>query len=68
MKRQASIAFDYNAFVDELTARIGAGRLAAARSVNRELISLYWDIGAAFARNRRRWGGAMVSSIGSPAI
>jgi hypothetical protein len=68
MSRETSIPFDYDAFIGELKARIGAGRLAAARSVNHELVNLYWDIGAAIREKQAERGWAMAWSIGSPVI
>jgi predicted nuclease of restriction endonuclease-like (RecB) superfamily len=65
MSREISISFDYDTFVGELTARIGAGRLAAARSVNHELVNLYWDIGAAIREKQaeRGWGDGVVDRL-----
>lgn len=62
---QASVPFDYAAFVGELTARISAGRLAAARAVNTELVSLYWDIGAAIREKQATlgWGDGVVDRL-----
>lgn len=65
MSRQASVPFDYAAFVGELTARICAGRLAAAHAVNTELVSLYWDIGAAIREKQATlgWGDGVVDRL-----
>jgi DUF1016 N-terminal domain len=41
------VTFDYGTFVADLKTRIATARLCAARAVNSELVSLYWDIGAA---------------------
>ncbi|WP_225781236.1 YhcG family protein [Xenophilus sp. Marseille-Q4582] len=56
---------DYGAFIEKLKQRVGAARLAAARSVNRELIALYWDIGEAILRHQQTqgWGEAVVERI-----
>ena len=55
----------YPAFLTALKARIVDARTAAARSVNRELVSLYWDIGRAVCEKQRTagWGDAVVSRL-----
>ena len=65
MSGKALIPSDYAEFVNELTARISTGKLAAARSVNRELVSLYWDIGAAIREKqaKRGWGDSVVERL-----
>lgn len=57
----------YPAFLTALKARIVDARTAAARSVNRELVSLYWDIGRAVCKKQRTagWGDAVVSRLAS---
>lgn len=50
-----------------LTARIREARLRAAVSVIRELILLYWEMGATFCSGSPRKGGAPLSSIAWPA-
>lgn len=59
------IAKEYTAFVRDLKSRVVAARLRAARSVNRELILLYWDIGRAIAEKQRHlgWGEAVVEKV-----
>lgn len=56
---------DYLKLVGELKARIAAARVAASRSVNRELILLYWDIGRAIVERQRRlgWGESVVEAL-----
>jgi predicted nuclease of restriction endonuclease-like (RecB) superfamily len=56
---------DYARFLAELKERIGTARGAAARSVNHELISLYWDIGKAIAEKLADagWGDAVVEKL-----
>lgn len=55
----------YARFVTELKARIESARLSAARSVNRELILLYWDIGRAIVEKQQAlgWGDAVVERL-----
>jgi hypothetical protein len=47
---------EYVNFITDLKARIALSRNKAARAVNRELIRLYWDIGAAIVDRQRYWG------------
>jgi predicted nuclease of restriction endonuclease-like (RecB) superfamily len=55
----------YAAFIKQLKHRVVAARLSAARAVNRELVSLYWDIGEAILRRQEEqgWGQAVVERI-----
>ena len=66
MTKRDSAAADYAAFVAELRARIASSRLSAARAVNRELVGLYWDIGAAILKKQAThgWGQAVVANLG----
>ena len=59
------ISPDYAAFVADLKSRITSAHLSAARSVNRELILLYWDIGQAIVEKQRtaKWGDSIVEQI-----
>ena len=56
---------DYARFVSELKARVEAARLSAARSVNRDLILLYWDIGRGIVEKQRTlgWGESVVEIV-----
>jgi predicted nuclease of restriction endonuclease-like (RecB) superfamily len=56
---------DYRQFIAEVKARVGSARLAAARSVNRELILLYWDIGRAITEKQKAlgWGDSVVERL-----
>jgi DUF1016 N-terminal domain len=49
---------DYARFLAALKERIRGASVSAARSVNHELISVYWDIGKAIAEKRASagWG------------
>ena len=55
----------YAAWLGELKSRIESGRLAAARSVNRELILLYWDIGCGIVEKQAQlsWGNSVVERL-----
>jgi DUF1016 N-terminal domain len=56
---------EYARFLAALKERIRGARAVAALSVNRELISLYWDIGKAIAEKRAAagWGDAVVEKL-----
>jgi predicted nuclease of restriction endonuclease-like (RecB) superfamily len=56
---------DYTRFLAALKERIRGARSSAARAVNYELISLYWDIGQAIAEKRANagWGEAVVEKL-----
>lgn len=65
MKTKSLISPDYVAFVSDLKSRITRARLSAARSVNRELILLYWDIGHSIVEKQEQlgWGDAIVETL-----
>jgi predicted nuclease of restriction endonuclease-like (RecB) superfamily len=66
MKKNATILTpDYAMFVADLKSRIASARLTAARTVNRELILLYWDIGKAIVEKQRvaKWGDSVVQQL-----
>jgi DUF1016 N-terminal domain len=56
---------DYARFLAALKQRFHGARSSAARSVNYELISLYWDIGQSIAEKRANsgWGDAVVEKL-----
>jgi predicted nuclease of restriction endonuclease-like (RecB) superfamily len=56
---------EYARFLAALKERISDARGSAARAVNHELISLYWDIGKAIAEKRADagWGDAVVEKL-----
>jgi predicted nuclease of restriction endonuclease-like (RecB) superfamily len=55
----------YDAFLEDLKARIRVARVKAALSVNRELITLYWYIGKSIVKRQRAagWGKATVERL-----
>ena len=65
MTGSADITADYVRFIGDLKARVAEARLSAARAVNRELITLYWDIGKSIALQQKRlgWGKSVVEQI-----
>ena len=56
---------DYATFLTGMKHRIQTARIVAGRSVNRELILLYWDIGQAIVEKQRtaQWGDSVVEQI-----
>ncbi len=65
MKENPLTSLDYLRFVADLKARIQSARLSAARSVNRDLILLYWDIGRGIVDKQQTagWGDAVVERL-----
>ena len=56
---------EYATLVAELKDRIRSAQVRATRSVNRELIRLYWDIGKAIVERQKRlgWGKSVVEKL-----
>jgi len=56
---------EYRQFIEDLKARVTAARISAARSVNRDLILLYWDIGRGILERQRTlgWGESVVEMV-----
>lgn len=56
---------NYSEFLLELKARIRAAQYAALKAVNKELISLYWDIGELIVTRQESetWGRAVVKNL-----
>ena len=56
---------DYGSFLTGLKTRIQSAQLRASLSVNRELITLYWDLGKAIvqAQKERGYGNAVVERL-----
>ena len=65
MKRKMSLPADYPTVIAQLKQRVREAQLKAARTVNRELIALYWDIGNAILRAQQHegWGTKVVSRL-----
>jgi predicted nuclease of restriction endonuclease-like (RecB) superfamily len=59
------VTFDYGTFVADLKTRIATARLTASRAVSSELVSLYWDMGAAIRQKQttQGWGDAVVERL-----
>ena len=56
---------EYRAFIAEIKERIRASRYEALKSVNRELINLYWDIGKSIVEQQEKhgWGKSIVENL-----
>jgi len=65
MSSPKALPAGYPEFIETLKHRVAAARLAAARAVNRELVSLYWDIGEAILHRQQAqgWGQSVVERI-----
>ena len=55
----------YAKLLNEIKSRVVAARIQAIRSVNKELIKLYWDIGKAIVERQKKykWGDAVVERL-----
>jgi predicted nuclease of restriction endonuclease-like (RecB) superfamily len=55
----------YGSLLGEIKERIRSAQLASLRSVNRELIDLYWDIGRLIVKRQEgeTWGRAIVENL-----
>lgn len=60
-----ALTSDYKQFVTDLKSRIASARLSAARHVNREQGSLYWDIGEGIVEKQKTlgWGESVVEVV-----
>lgn len=56
---------DYAAWLGEMKSRIRSARLSAARSVNRDLVLLYWDIGRGIVEKQEElgWGESVIDRL-----
>ncbi len=60
-----TIGKEYSKFLNEIKSRIVTARIQAIRSVNKELIKLYWDIGRTIVERQKKykWGDAVVEKL-----
>ena len=60
-----TIGTEYIKFLNEIKSRIVTARIQAIRSVNKELIKLYWDIGRTIVERQKKykWGDAVVEKL-----
>jgi predicted nuclease of restriction endonuclease-like (RecB) superfamily len=59
------IGKEYFSFLSEIKSRIVSARIQAVRSVNKELIKLYWDIGKGIVdrQQKYKWGDNIVEAL-----
>jgi len=59
------ITTEYNHFLKDIKQRIRTAQYEALKSVNKELILLYWDIGSKIVENQKNngWGKAIVETL-----
>jgi len=59
------ISKNYVQFLNEIKSRIVRARIQAIRSVNKELIKLYWDIGKYIVERQQKykWGANIVEAL-----
>ena len=59
------VAAEYKTFLKEIKERIHKAQYDAFKSVNRELINLYWDIGKSIVAKQEKlsWGKSVVESL-----
>lgn len=58
-----AISKEYIKFLNEIKSRIVTARIQAIRSVNKELIKLYWDIGRAIVERQKNLGVKYCASL-----
>jgi predicted nuclease of restriction endonuclease-like (RecB) superfamily len=64
-KNDTLLSNEYRYFLHEAKTRIHAARLTAARVLNTELLSLYWDLGQLIVekQNANKWGDSIVRQL-----
>ncbi|MFH1950594.1 MAG: PDDEXK nuclease domain-containing protein [Pseudomonadota bacterium] len=65
MAKNASIPRDYPQTLEEIKNRVRAAQYEALKTVNRELVALYWDIGSIIVRRQQEqsWGKSVVERL-----
>lgn len=65
MPKHAPIRSDYGHLLENVKARIRAAQYEALKAVNRELITLYWDIGRIIVERQegKTWGKSVVERL-----
>ena len=65
MSEKLTSSPDYAAWLSEVKSRIQSARTSAARSVNRDLILLYWDIGRGIVEKQEKlgWGESVIERL-----
>ncbi len=64
-KSVPSLPKGYHGFIENIKSRIRSAQYEALKAVNKELISLYWDIGRRIAQEQqeRGWGKSVVGNL-----
>lgn len=67
MTRSVSIPADYSNVLEEIKRRVRSAQYEALKAVNRELITLYWDIGRIIVARQKdgSWGRSVVERLAS---
>jgi len=67
MSNESGLASGYVSWLGDVKMRIRSARTVAARTINRELILLYWDIGRGIVEKQQQlgwvnpwWNGCLV--------
>jgi len=65
MMKANNFSDEYKVFVTEIKQRIRDAQYAALKSVNKELIGLYWDIGKMIVERQKKlgWGKSVVEKL-----
>ena len=65
MPSESIVKDDYIRWLGDMKSRIRSARLSAARTVNREVIRLYWDIGRGIIEKQQTlgWGKSVVETL-----
>ena len=61
---------EYSRFLNEIKSHITVSRIQAVRSVNKELIKLYWEIGKVITERQKKfgWGKGVVEQLSQDLI
>ncbi|HDT15211.1 MAG TPA: DUF1016 domain-containing protein [Firmicutes bacterium] len=70
MKNSKLFVLEYRKFYKEIKARILSARISAARSIDRESIAMYWDIGKEIVEKQAKykWGDSVVKRLSKDLI
>lgn len=65
MAKAISHTAEYKQFITELKARVQAAQIKAARALNTELITLYWQIGQEITQRQKvsGWGDEVIAQV-----
>ena len=65
MSDKSRLASGYASWLSDVKIRIQSARTAAARTINRELILLYWDIGRGIVEKQQQldWGESVIMQL-----